>query len=192
MLGLAGQLPHTVDPDEADASITVVRQDNVLHLAGRHAIPFNPESDIVFDGVSATPHHPNTLALTALQDNGYEVLSQRWCSIGGGFVVREDELDRASGEANAAVSYSFRSGQELLAFGAASGLFIANMVLANKVSRRPFAEVANYIDRVIAVMMACIDRGMVTEGSSSLTTAAFAPSKSSFRMARPRSTRCVK
>jgi L-serine dehydratase len=164
ILGLAGQLPDTVDPDVADAIVALAHSDSGLCFANRRPIAFDAETDIVFDGQTAPERHPNTLALTVFDSVGVTLHSDRFCSIGGGFIVREDELGQPQTATDAAVPYPFRSGRDLLVKGAASGLSIAEMVMANEVSRQPREDVDRQIDRIIAVMMACIDRGVVTEG----------------------------
>ncbi|MGL4284997.1 MAG: L-serine ammonia-lyase [Phreatobacter sp.] len=164
ILGLAGEAPDTIDPDAADGIVSGVRDRHELCFAGRRTIRFDVADDIVFDGVSATPQHPNTLAFTVLDPEGVVLASERWCSVGGGFVIREEAIGEPQVEAGGPVPFAFRSGRDLLALGAASGLSIADMVMANEASRRPAAEVEAHLDRVASVMMACIDRGMVTEG----------------------------
>ncbi|MDI4235580.1 L-serine ammonia-lyase [Bradyrhizobium sp. Arg237L] len=164
ILGLAGQLPDTVDPDDADRIAASARQGRVLHFAGKYRIAFDPEADIVFDGITPPVHHPNTLALTVFDSAGERLLEQRWCSVGGGFVVPEAEVGKPSPISSTPVPYPFRSGRDLLTMGASSGLSIAEMVLGNETSRLPREEVESNLDRIVAVMMACIDRGMVTEG----------------------------
>jgi L-serine dehydratase len=164
ILGLAGQLPDTVDPDAADAIVASVRNDHVLYFASRHSLAFDAGTDIVFDCQTEPVRHPNTLALTAFAPDGAALYTDRFCSIGGGFVVREDELDQPPTAIDAAVPYPFRSGGDLLVMGASSGLSIAEMVMANEVSRQPREDVEGQLDRIVAVMMACIDRGMVTDG----------------------------
>ncbi len=164
ILGLAGQLPDTVDPDAADAIVASVRNDHVLCFANRRSLAFDAGNDIVFDGQTAPARHPNTLALTAFDSDGVILHNDRFCSIGGGFVVREDELGQPQAATDAAVPYPFRSGHDLLVMGASSGLSIAEMVMANEVSRQPREDIERQLDRVVAVMMACIDRGVVTEG----------------------------
>ncbi|WP_454621003.1 L-serine ammonia-lyase [Bradyrhizobium cenepequi] len=164
ILGLAGERPDAVDPDDADKIVTSARREKVLRFAGKHRIAFDPEADIVFDGITPAVHHPNTLALTVFDSAGVRLLEQRWCSVGGGFVVPEEEVGKPSPISSALVPHPFRSGRDLLTMGASSGLSIAEMVLANETSRLPSEEVEAYLDRVVAVMMACIDRGMVTEG----------------------------
>ena len=164
ILGLAGEMPDTVDPDAADAIVASVRNERMLRFGGRHPIAFDAETGIVFDGTTVPPHHPNTLALTVYDKDGAVIGSERWCSVGGGFVVRESELGLPPAAPDDPVPYPFRSGQDLLAMGATSRLAIADMVLANEVSRQPLEQVEYRLDRLIAIMMASIDRGMTIEG----------------------------
>jgi L-serine dehydratase len=164
ILGLAGEMPDTIDPDAADAIVASVRNDGMLRFGGRHPIAFDSETGIVFDGKTVPPHHPNTLAFTAYDQADVVIGSERWCSVGGGFIVPESELGLPQAGPDDPVPYPFRSGQDLLVMGVASRLPIADMVLANEVSRQPLEQVEYRLDRLIAVMMASIDRGMAIEG----------------------------
>jgi L-serine dehydratase len=162
LLGLAGEQPDGVDPDEADRLIAATRATGRLALMGRHEIEFDLNRDLVFDRAGATPVHPNTLAFLALDADGQAVAAGRWCSVGGGFIAREDEV--GVDEAGAAFEpYPFRSGRDLLAMGT-GGLTIAEIVRANEESLRTRAEVDAHLDRICDVMMACIDRGLVGGG----------------------------
>lgn len=165
VLGLAGERPEDIDPDAAEGLVRRVAETGRLSLGGTTHIPFAPGADIVFDRSSPTPAHPNTLAFEVWDAAGSLLAAQRWCSVGGGFVVREED---AAGTAPAApdtpVPYPFRSAADLLAMADASGLGIPDLVLANECALRPRAEVIAYVERVIASMMACIDRGLVAEG----------------------------
>ncbi|WP_298282406.1 L-serine ammonia-lyase [Acidocella sp.] len=162
VLGLAGELPETIDPDHADALVAAIAASGTLHLAGR-AIPFAPAGDILFDRDTPPPRHPNTLAFEAFDAAGALLAAERWCSIGGGFVIREEEPDGA-GAATAPVPYPFANAAGLLRAGQETGLTIAEMVRANEVALRPAAEVLAHVDRVIATMMVAIDRGLQGEG----------------------------
>jgi L-serine dehydratase len=165
ILGLSGELPDAIDPNAADLIVINVRRRKTLRFAGRHMMAFDATKDVVFDGLGVTPLHPNTLAFTALNARGGVLFSERWCSIGGGFVVLEDQIGLIQPEVDGPPQpYSFSSGRDLLALGISSGCTIAEMMMANEVSRRPAVEVEAYLDRIAATMMACIDRGMVTEG----------------------------
>ncbi len=164
MLGLAGEVPDTIDPDNADAIVAEARNLQRLDLAGRHPIRFDAMTDIVFDGVSDTPKHPNTLAFRAYDADGALIAEERWCSIGGGFIVPEAEVGQPTPPAAASVPYPFRNARELLAMAERAGLTIADLVMANERAQRPAEEVVAHLDRVVGAMMSCLDRGISTEG----------------------------
>ncbi|HEX4768010.1 MAG TPA: L-serine ammonia-lyase [Lichenihabitans sp.] len=163
ILGLGGEAPATVDLDRADAIVRRVRDEHRLELSGGHDIGFDPSADLVFDTLSVPPRHPNTLGFAAFDVAGALLRGERWCSVGGGFVAREDEAEGLLDD-QAPVPFPYRSGAGLLAMGETSGLSIAAMVMANECARRSRAEVDAHVDLVIAVMMACIDRGLSVEG----------------------------
>jgi L-serine dehydratase len=164
ILGLAGAEPATVDPDEADRVMARLDAQKMLRVGGARDIAFDPASDLLFDMVSPTPRHPNTMQLVALDASGAELTLERWCSVGGGFVVREDDADAVRAHAGAPAPYTFRNAAELLRIGAASGLSIAEMMMANELARRPREDVAAHLRAVADVMFACIDRGLTTSG----------------------------
>ncbi|GLK70527.1 L-serine ammonia-lyase [Ancylobacter dichloromethanicus] len=164
MLGLAGQHPRTIDPDRADALIAGVAEEGRLPLAGTHGIGFKAARDIVFDGVAPTPQHPNTLAFRAFAGDGGLIAEARWCSIGGGFVVPEEDVGRPAPPEQVALPYPFRSARDMLAYAARENLSIAGLVAANEHARRPVAEVEAHLDGVVEAMMSCIDRGLATSG----------------------------
>jgi L-serine dehydratase len=97
--------------------------------------------------------------------NGKPLHEERWCSVGGGFIVPENDVDKPSLASEINVPYPFRSGHDLLAMGSASGLSIAEMVLANETSQASREDVEVGLDRIIDVMMSCIDRGIITDGN---------------------------
>jgi L-serine dehydratase len=163
ILGLAGEIPETVDPDAADRLIADIGESKSLKLGGRQAVFFDPERDIVFDTLGETPHHPNTLRFSAYDGTGATLAEERWCSVGGGFVVREEQLATPMPE-SVSVPYPFRDAAELLRMGAESGLAIAELVYANECALRPAAEIDRHLDRIIDTMMSSVDRGLRIEG----------------------------
>jgi L-serine ammonia-lyase (EC 4.3.1.17) len=163
ILGLAGEAPETIDPDQADAIAAGVTTSGILPLGGTHPIRFEPGRDIIFDYETPTPRHPNTLAFTAHGVDGTVIATERWCSVGGGFVVREDA--RADlGAVTETVPYPFANAVDLLRAGEASGLSIAAMMRENEFSLRDPAIVLAHIDLILATMMSGIERGMRTTG----------------------------
>lgn len=162
ILGLAGEKPETVDPDAADALAEDVRERRTLDLGGWRVM-FDPAADLVFDRVGEAPVHPNTLMFTAFDATGEVLARERWCSVGGGFVVPESEVG-APPRDGPEVPYPFRSGAELLRTGSRTGLSIAEIVFANERALRPATQVEQHLRRVAETMMDCIERGMRAEG----------------------------
>jgi L-serine dehydratase len=163
VLGLAGCMPASLDPDFAEELFARIGREKSLSLADGRAIGFDPSTDIVFDCVNTLERHSNAMTFQAFDAMGELIAEETWFSIGGGFVVR-DGMGDEGGDASAALPFPFRSGADLLDIGARTGLTIAELVLANECARRPKAEVEGELDRIAAVMFACIERGLDAEG----------------------------
>ncbi|WP_419758273.1 L-serine ammonia-lyase [Acidisoma sp.] len=163
MLGLAGERPDSVTAEAARRIIDDARGAHRLPV-GRGMIVFDPATDIVFDTAAATPVHPNTLVFTVLGADGAEIVSERWCSVGGGFVAKEADVGVPLPGTDDPLPYAFRNGGEMLRLGELSGLSVAGMMWENERVLRPQAEIERRLDEIIAVMMDCIDRGIAGEG----------------------------
>ncbi|RUT26337.1 L-serine ammonia-lyase [Asaia sp. W19] len=162
ILGLCGEMPQSVDPDAADGIVSRVAEMKQISFQDCF-IPFDPEKDLVLDRETVPPVHPNTLQFEALDADGDVLDRARFCSVGGGFIVSESVTESA-GYAQPVVPHPFTSGAELLHHARTSGLSIAALVLENECALRPRQEVEAYLDEIIAVMMACIARGMGQTG----------------------------
>ena len=163
ILGLSGERPETIDPDRAEALVADVDARKSITLCGRRAIRFDPQSDIRFDYVTPPKRHPNTLAFCARAADEAVLSEETWLSVGGGFIVREDE-ELAAETAGAAFPYPFRNAAELLARAEQSGLEIGELVRANETATRGACEIDAHLDAVIGAMFASIDRGLAREG----------------------------
>jgi L-serine dehydratase len=164
VLGLAGEVPDTVDPDRADAILAAVASGpGPLPLGGGRPVPFSWHHDIVFDRETQPPRHPNTLRFAAHNADGTLMAEERWCSVGGGFVVREDAMDE-SADAGATVPHPFIDAADLLIRADAAGLTIAELVMANECALRPREAVEGHLARVTGVMLSCIERGLAAHG----------------------------
>jgi L-serine dehydratase len=167
VLGLLGYRPETLDPEEAE------RREAELRVAGRIDVPglgplaFDPDGDVVFDYGPPLPGHANGMVLRSFDATGNLHFAETYYSIGGGFVLTERELGNASlkgDDAEVTRPYPFASAAEMLAMGEASGLGIAAMKRANETAGG-HATLDADLDRLWAVMDACIDRGLATDGT---------------------------
>jgi L-serine dehydratase len=165
ILGLEGLEPRTMDPDAADALIERVAQQGRLNLGGRKMIVFDVTQDLIWEGRTRLPQHPNGLKFSAFNAAGGLLGERTYFSIGGGFVRDEDEMGRnRPNEGLAAMPYPFESGAELLEQAQRAGLTIAELMLENERALRSDADIFAGLEEIAVAMFACIDRGTRIDG----------------------------
>jgi L-serine dehydratase len=169
ILGLAGFVPATMDADKAEAALAANRESRVLTPDGLGQLHFDPDADLRFDYDHALPGHANGMTLSATDAQGDVIFHQVYYSVGGGFVLTEDELARKGDEdrsdATPKVPYPFASAEEMLAMAEKSGKSIAQMKRANELVFRSDSEVRDGLQRIWQVMRDCMDRGLETTGT---------------------------
>ena len=166
ILGLSGEVPDRVDADAADDIVERVRGSGELRLAGRRAIAFDEPRDLLFQFGEILPLHPNGMAFTAFDADGGLRHEGIYYSVGGGFVLSESEAEQA-GElpgSNVELPHPFKTAEQLLAIGRATGKSIAEIVLENETVWRDEGEIVAGLQRIWSVMEGCIERGCRTEG----------------------------
>ncbi len=70
ILGLAGFQPRNLDPDAADLVVDAVRGAGRLKLGGGPEIEFIEARDLLWEGRTRLPQHPNALKFTAFDAAG--------------------------------------------------------------------------------------------------------------------------
>lgn len=163
--GLAGFLPAQVNPDAAAQLIEDVRQHGKILLAGRHEIDFRIERDIHWKYKESLPYHPNALTLLARAASGELLREATFYSVGGGFVVSDEEAKApATSAAVSTVPLPFSDAAELLEVAESHGLTIAEVMMRNECATRTHEEVLAGLDSIVEAMNSCIDRGLRQEG----------------------------
>ena len=165
VLGLAGELPETVDTDGVEAQIQRVRTTGRLALVGAHTIDFDMDRDLVLHRRLSLPYHPNGMTFTAYDGSGDEVRARTYYSVGGGFVVDEAAAgaDRIKPDTTP-VPFPFSTGAELLAVADQAGMSISDVVLANEQAWRTEAEVRSGLLEIWRVMQECVEQGCRRDG----------------------------
>ncbi len=166
LLGLLGEDPATVEPDDVSTIVAKVRMTRRLSLAGGPEVLWNEDQDLVLHRRRSLPFHPNGMVFTAFDGAGEPVATRTYFSVGGGFVVDESAVgaDRIVPDP-APVPHPFRTGADLLDLTRESGLRISDIMLANEVARRPEAQVRAELLRIWAVMQRCVERGCERDGT---------------------------
>ena len=165
LLGLLGEKPDTVDPALIAGLISAVRESRSIKLLGKHAVAFNEPTDLVFLRGQTLPGASNAIRMKAFGADGKVLAEQVYFSIGGGFVVTQEELaGKKPAKEKAAAKYDFTSGEELLRMAHAADLTIANVMMANERCWRSEAEIEAGIRLILKAMRDAINAGMVHEG----------------------------
>ncbi|KIQ97408.1 L-serine dehydratase [Lysobacter sp. A03] len=166
MMGLEGHWPDRINPDIIPATLERIRGEKRIRLQGRHEIVFDEKHDLIMNKRQKLPFHTNGMRFTAYDAAGDVIATRDYYSVGGGFVVNEDEAaeDRIVADTSV-VPYPFASGDELLLRARESGLSIAQMIYANEQVWRSTDEIDAGLDQLWDAMKACVERGIRSPGT---------------------------
>jgi L-serine dehydratase len=168
VLGLAGYTPDTVDPDKMDEILSEISEKKTVSPAGHNAYSFDPAVDLVMDRETRLEGHANGMMFTGFDVDERLLLRRVYYSIGGGFVVTEDELEamktRTKPPVEHDVPYPFANASQMLKMARDSGLSIAEMKRANEESKMSREALDEGLDRIWNAMRGCIERGLSKEG----------------------------
>ena len=165
VLGLAGFTPEDYDAGKAEVALAQIRETKRLSPEALGMLAFDPDADLAFDYGPPLPGHSNGLTLKATDAQGDVILEEIYYSIGGGFVLTEEELSPGGGAKDGPpVPYPFESAAEMLRMCSDAGLGIAELKRTNELSRLSAAELDGGLKRIWQVMRECIDRGIAADG----------------------------
>lgn len=165
LLGLSGQRPATVDPDNADRVVTLARETGRLALGGQHDIQFHEPTDLQFHQRERLDFHSNGMRFSAFDGTGNLLAERTSYSVGGGAVVDQADTTRNTPPEGAwDVPHSFCSGDALLAMCTAHDMSIADLMRANEEVALTPEGVSKQLRAIRDAMSACIDRGIAIDG----------------------------
>ncbi len=145
-----------------------IAERRMVEPQGHPAYSFDPAQDLVMDRKTPLPGHANGMAFMAYDQDGRLLLRRIYYSIGGGFVVSEEELQRLKsappGNEGDGVPYPFANAAEMLDMAAESRMSIAEMKRANEETRLSRAELDARLDSIWNAMNGCIERGLSKDG----------------------------
>jgi L-serine dehydratase len=163
ILGLMGHAPDTIDPDAIPVLLNAVQDSGTLPLLGGYALAFDAKEDIAFFRREAMAH-PNAMRFQAVDRAGALLADKSYLSVGGGFVVAQDNGSASSANEHS-VPYPFDTGDSLLRMGRESGKTIAQVMLENEKIWQPEAQVRAKLLQIWKVMQGCVSRGCHASGN---------------------------
>lgn len=166
LLGLEGHRPNLIDPDVIPATLERIRSSKRINLMGQHEISFDEKRDLPMNKRQKLPYHTNGMRFTAYDATEAVIATRDYYSVGGGFVVNQDDAadDRIVAD-ETPLPYPFLSGDELLAQCARSGLSIAQLMFENEKSWRSEDEIRAGLRELWNAMQSCVARGIREEGT---------------------------
>ncbi|WP_353777527.1 L-serine ammonia-lyase [Winogradskyella sp. 3972H.M.0a.05] len=162
MLGLLGKDPETIPTKEISSLIDAIKTHKILNFNGELQLDFDPEKDIVFNK-TFLPFHANGLTFTAISKAG--TITSTFYSIGGGFVVKEDQDNsKKNFEIKCSFPYPIEKGEDLLRNCKAWDKSVSEVVLDNEKSIRTEEDIDYELKRIWDTMLECMYIGCHTEG----------------------------
>lgn len=161
--GLEGNLPDKVIPEKLPERTQQILAQRQIHLGGRKIIPFSEQSDFLFHQKELLPLHTNGMRFTAFDTQGALLKSQVYYSIGGGFIVTEQQFGKPS--LSVKVPYPFNNAKALFKLCKEYELTIADIMLANEQALAPGRECCADLLAIANIMQDCVEKGCHAEGN---------------------------
>lgn len=163
ILGLEGHLPETVPLEEIEPTLERVRGEERLRLGGGREIAFPVRESLVFQRMKSLPFHPNGMSFGAFGAGGEELLGRVYYSVGGGFIVREEETGGGVVEV-VEVPMPFNSAAELLGWCRAEGIAMSEVQRRNELVTRTREGLGEGLEAIWRAMQDCVARGCAVDG----------------------------
>lgn len=160
-MGLSGNDPVTCDVNLIHPKIEDIANMKLILLHGKHEVDFDPREDIEFLISESLPFHPNALTFLIDLKDGQQI-AETYYSVGGGFVVQENEKKTAA--VSAQLPFPINKADDILHWCRKTGLSIYEVVMENENTWRSEQETKNGLLNIWRVMKECIYRGCHTEG----------------------------
>lgn len=161
MLGLSGANPELVPIDDIASIIEDIKTSNELILDNEFKIHFKVVSDIFFNK-NFLPFHANGMVFTAYTNDAE--YSSTFYSIGGGFIVKEEEDTNSKSEEKGTFPFPIDKGVELLAFCDSESKLVSEIVYENEKSLRSEDVIHTELMRIWHTMLECMYIGAHTDG----------------------------
>ena len=192
VLALAGEDPVTCKVEGLTERFHAIVRSKRLRLDGDREITFDAASDLRFHMDRALPFHPNGVTFTAFlkptnqwvrppaglhtsgapsntpnieadrPEAGPTEISETYYSVGGGFVVQENEAP--TGHRAVTLPFPIEHASELLAYCEKHRSTIPQIVLRNELAWRAESDIRLDLLKIWREMHACIWRGCTTDG----------------------------
>lgn len=161
MMGLLGEDPVTCDTTRLFEKVEKIRGEKKLNIQNRLLVEFDPVIHIEFHKQESLPYHPNALSFEVKLNDG-ELIVGTFFSIGGGFVVREGDVNYKA--ITPKVKYEISNADDLLQNCNLARVSISELVMENELCFRSREEIEEGLQKIWSVMLQSVYRGCHTKG----------------------------
>ncbi|MVZ61782.1 L-serine ammonia-lyase [Sphingobacterium humi] len=161
LLGLSGDDPVTFDVHDVMPKVERIKTQKKLNLGAEQNIDFCYTENLLFLFDQSLPFHPNAVTFQAFLNDG-KAISETYYSIGGGFVVQENDSESVLSEVD--LTFPIDTAQELMVACMRTGLKISELVMENETAWRPEQETRQGVWKIFETIRDCIYKGCHTEG----------------------------
>jgi L-serine dehydratase len=157
VMGLSGAIPEEIDPQIIPLTIQKVKSTQTIFLNGQRKINFSFSEDIVFNK-SFLAFHANALTFTASGKN--VLLTKTYYSIGGGFVIKDNESLEESH--SRFIPFPIQNGMDLMKF--CQYKKVSEVVLINEKSLHSEEFIDKQLENIWFTMIGSVQKGCTKEG----------------------------
>lgn len=162
--GLEGKVAHLVNPKLMIPRMQEIYQTHKLLLDNQKEINFHPDVDLLFLQKEVLPKHSNAMRFSAFDAANKLLMQKIYYSIGGGFIVSDEEFDNPAQDNEIPPPFPFNTADELLKLCRENNLTIDQLMLANEKAWRNFAEIEKGVLHIAKVMHQSIENGCNNSG----------------------------
>lgn len=160
--GLLGLIADKIDLSEN--YIERIIAEKTLLLGGQKKVPFEFENNFILEKTTFLKEHSNGMKFVALDDKEEVVAEEVYFSVGGGTIIRKDEISKKIERKPLEVPYHFSSFAELREICEREQLSISDVVLANERVLYTDENTKRYIRKISGIMQQNINDGIHKEG----------------------------
>ncbi|WP_442267110.1 L-serine ammonia-lyase [Tenacibaculum sp. ZS6-P6] len=162
LLGLSGTDPEFIPVESINSIISKIKDTNTLFFNLEKEIDF-VNDDIEFHR-EFLPFHSNGLTFKAFNLKKELISFETYYSIGGGFVIQEENNENTSNNTDITFPYPINKAIDLDSYCKEHGKNISEIVFANENMLRSENEIYAKLDNVWNTMLECMYIGCHTEG----------------------------
>ncbi len=160
--GLLGLVADKIDLSQN--YIQRVEAEKSLLLRGEKNIPFEFKTNFVLEKTIFLKEHSNGMKFVAVDEHNQTIAEEVYFSIGGGSIVRQDEINIITKREPLDVPYHFSSFVELQNICQKNHLTISDVVLANERALYSDEDTKKYIRKISRIMQQNINDGLNKTG----------------------------